>query len=338
MNIEQKEDSICAYLLSGIDESFDGITIDNYTIKNLYAKRNDNIDLTETEQDIQRCINALYFSYDFLNNDSKGEDPNLLIDRRRCMYIQTNNMDTIEPVITTLRLYRTSKLGCYCRVLYDRNKQPYTSIKTGFENNNSENNIPELILIPQQKQQVEKEINDLYTKIKKFRANQNDDICKTTYNTIDKMITLFNNSFQVADNNAAFIMRVTILEMLIVGNAELTYKLSRSVATLLGDTRANCQLIYGRCLRMYKARSDFLHNGITDEIDDDLQLWALDHARRVILALIDLSIERHFQTKQQFDDFRDRLLFYSFDEETYFGENAYPVPKKEKKQNDKKTD
>jgi len=325
MRIEQMEENICAYLLSGIDKSFDGITIDSYTIKNLYIN---NSVLSKVEQDIQRCVYSCHLSYIVLNNDNKGEDPNSHINRQYCMYIQTNNMDTLEPIITTLRLYRTSKLGCCCRVSYDKNTIPYTSIKTGFENNNSENSIHELMLPIQRKQQIEEEINKLYTKIKDLRAKQNSAI----YKTIDKMIILFNNSFQVADNNAAFIMRVIILEMLIGDNKELQYKVARSVATLLGDTRENRQLIYERGLRMYDARSDFLHKGKTDKINNDLQLWALDHSRRVILALIDLSTKGYLQTNKLLEDFRNRLLFYSFDEEKYFGENAYPILTKSEKQ------
>ncbi|SEU10469.1 hypothetical protein SAMN05443270_3184 [Lacrimispora sphenoides] len=78
---------------------------------------------------------------------------------------------------------------------------------------------------------------------------------------IDRMIDLWMTSRRTPSFDIKFILHVTILEMFINGNTKLSYRLSRSIAVLLGNSRENSKEIYNNVKKLYNARSRFLHDG-----------------------------------------------------------------------------
>lgn len=102
---------------------------------------------------------------------------------------------------------------------------------------------------------------------------------------INKMLDIFHESFLTENKHLAFVLRIMILEMLIEGNAELSFRIARSVAVFLGKTEVESVQIHEICKKMYTARSKYLHDGITKGITEEMQRNALEISRRVIANL-----------------------------------------------------
>ena len=177
----------------------------------------------------------------------------------------------IYPVITAIRLFKLSNFGmAYLlslnevgggigNVMYDYNSE--CRIKT----------VSSFSLAEEEREKIQ----EFYELVSKQQAEH-----------IQQMIQLFHEAYRNRNHYIAFIMRVTILEMLIDGNAELSFRLSRSIAVLLGRSREESQEIFEKCKKIYSVRSTFLHDGKTDKITSEFQLLALDYSRRVIANLI----------------------------------------------------
>ena len=109
----------------------------------------------------------------------------------------------------------------------------------------------------------------------------------TTYNaTVKKMLKIFHDSYRMHSQELKLIQRVTIMEMLVDGNAELMNRISRTVAVFLGRTLEEIRDIFSRMKNLYTARSKYLHDGCTDKIKADVMVDALELSRRIIANLM----------------------------------------------------
>lgn len=123
------------------------------------------------------------------------------------------------------------------------------------------------------------ELENFYEKYKQVKKNKD---------LIRRMVELWLTSRRTPLFDVKFILHVTILEMFIDGNAELTYRLSRSVAIFLGETKENSEEIYKNMKKLYNARSKYLHNG-EENRDNQNEINALHYARALIVRLITFS-------------------------------------------------
>ncbi len=125
------------------------------------------------------------------------------------------------------------------------------------------------------------ELENFYEKYKQVKQNKD---------LVRRMVELWLTSRRTPYFDVKFILYVTILEMFIDGNAELTYRLSRSVAIFLGETRENSEEIYKNMKTLYNARSKYLHNG-TENSDGQSEINAQRYARALIAKLITFSAD-----------------------------------------------
>lgn len=105
---------------------------------------------------------------------------------------------------------------------------------------------------------------------------------------VQRMIDIWMTSRRIPSFMIKFILHVTILEMFIDGNAELSYRLSRGVAVFLGKTKEESTLVFNNMKSLYNARSKFLHEG-KENIKDENEINAQNYARELIRKLINMS-------------------------------------------------
>lgn len=209
---------------------------------------------------------------------------------------QTTDIFGIRPVVTAIRLFKLSNLGMAYPLSLNEAGGGIGNVIYDYHSMNHVDSVPPFSLSEEE-----------YGQIQAFYA----EVSKPQTDHVKQMIQLFHEAYRNRNSHIAFIMRVTILEMLIDGNAELVFRLSRSVAVLLGRDRAESQEIFEKCKKIYGARSKFLHDGKTDKITPEAELLTLDYARRVIANLICI--------REDIDKVRKTL------DVSGFGENPFQV-------------
>lgn len=280
--------------MSGVDPSLVGCTIGGWKVKSVCALSEGDFPISEN-----LIFKALYRSF----IQSIVSNTHLLeycgdINAPRFIYLfkQAKNIFEIRPLITALRLFKLSKIGMAYPLSFNQAGGCIGNIILDFHNQNNIQDLSPFSLAVEE----QAKFNSFLEIISKPQTDH-----------IKQMVRLFHEAYRSGNQEIAFIMRVTILEMLIEGNAELSFRLSRSVAVLLGRNRAESLVIFGNCKNIYSARSTFLHDGKTDKITPKDKLLALDYSRRVIANLICIQ--------KDFKEIRSEL------ECCGFGDNPYQV-------------
>lgn len=185
----------------------------------------------------------------------------------------------IRFVIDACRLFKLSKIGLYYPI--SANVEGGCIINElgayAYENKNHIDNLEVFSL-------TEIEYEGLQELYRKLLGPQSD--------SVKRMIELFHEAYRTENPDIAFILCITVLEMLIEGNAELSFRLSRSVAVLLGKNKDESSEIYDNCKKMYSARSAFLHDGSASKIKKEYRLLALDYSRRIIANLLNKDLKQ----------------------------------------------
>lgn len=301
MDIEPSKKRNYIFIANGIEPSLKGFLLDGWEVKTIHKKPLENELQGQIGESLFKALKqAEKHPETFMSGYQQVDivDTNILNNKeliRDCM--KKNNYDEIinqfyvfleknttkdyeiYPIISTLRLFKTSRLGLYYPLSYDNSGKIVSEIVFGYPSSIMESSEIKNFALDEQEQI---KIKEFYDKVLYYLNNP----------TIQTMIEIFNTSYSVMNTNIGFIMRVTILEMLIDGNAEMTYKLSRSVAVLLGKTKEKSEDIFKKCKKIYEARSKYLHEGKTKKITSGNQFLALDYSRRVIANLIDIFYEK----------------------------------------------
>lgn len=281
--------------LCGVDESMAGFSINGWEIKKvLQSSKKCTICTGFADEKLYNSIhNWLEMEGDFsvspFTNDSRN--PYYLI-----FFKETEDTTDIESIIDVLRMVKSSQFGCwYPIVIRDDTLLPngrHRSCMTAVMQIR-----PLLNLSLQEREQVmlllQMRMDGQFPPI------------------VRRMLLFFHESCRSSNLYLSFIMRVTILEMLIEGNAELSHRLKRNVAVLLGRDKEESERIASNISAIYKERSKFLHNGDTDKISEDLMQMAYEYSRRVVANLICIT--------DNLDNIRTKL------EQAGYGENPYNV-------------
>ena len=101
--------------------------------------------------------------------------------------------------------------------------------------------------------------------------------------------------------------------MLIDGNAELNYRLARSLAVLLGKDKDESKDIFEKCKKIYNARSKYLHEGQTKNIYPEIQFLminATDGNRETVDGAKAYIQEQEFDFEVLFDTKREAVSAY----------------------------
>ena len=257
---------IHVYALSGIDPAVADCTLGGWAIKISCAESDGTCLIPE-----HRIFKILYQTFVQSNLHLIHYCPSPEAPQFVYLIPRTQNFFAIKPVITTLRLFKLSEIGmsyplsfnqaggCIGNVVYDYHSAHYIE------------GIPSFSLSEEEREQIQV----FYELVAKCQVKH-----------IQHMIQLFHEAYRMQDARLAFILRVTILEMLIKGPGGVKDRMSRSVGTLLVRSTEDREQIREKCRVIYKAGSEFLHDGKTDKITPEAKLLALDYARRVIANLI----------------------------------------------------
>ena len=265
------ENSIQIYLANGIDESLVGLELGGWKIKIIHENPTDQDGLSDGLQYPHRILDLSTF---FPNYYCSTENPH-------CLYLEKRmvNPFDIRSVIDACRLFKLSKIGLYYPI--SANVEGGCIINAlgayAYENKNHIDNLEVFSL-------TDAEYEGLQELYKKLLEPPSD--------SVKRMLDLFHEAYRTENPYIAFILRITVLEMLIEGNAELSFRLSRSVAVLLGKNKDESSEIYDNCKKMYSARSAFLHDGSASKIKKEYRLLALDYSRRIIANLLNKDLKQ----------------------------------------------
>ena len=259
--------------LCGIDESMVGFSINGWEIKKILPS-NDKCTIVDdlTDATIYETIHS------WLEMEEEFSIIPFTNDRQNPYYLifvkETDDISEFEPIVDVLRVVKSSQFGCWQSfVITEGAILPSGKLRSCMTDVLQIR--PLLSLSLQERIQI--------SKMLQMRMDgQFSPIVR-------RMLLFFHDSCRSSNQYISFILRVTILEMLIDGNAELSYRLKRSVAVLLGRDREESEEIAKNINAMYKERSKFLHNGDTDRISEEYMQLAYEYSRRVIANLICIS-------------------------------------------------
>ena len=286
--------------ICGIDTSCVGLSINGWTIEKVNKNNVDDHITDKLPNDLYNKIKELIYTEDtllsmsFFYNDiniddpeepdveSKESQPYFLI-----LYKETDKYDDIIPIMNALRMCSSSQVGCWYPLAHDNGLLKPTDCRIQYSHDVLQNDFPKL-----QRSKIEtKEFDKLLHAI----------IHNKTSSVVQLMRSFFHEACRTTNRYLSFIMRIIIMEMIVNGNGELVYRISRYIAVLLGKNKEESKQIYDNIKKMYTARSCFLHDGKYEKITDLYIELAFDYSRRVIanLMMINEDIETVRNTLDQ---------------------------------------
>lgn len=147
---------------------------------------------------------------------------------------------------------------------------------------------------------VSSEIKKLNLINSKEISNINDFIQKTDLKFSDsqfesKLLTsacfLYDQSYYAPVETLRFMVCIIGLESLLVdGNTELSYRLSRNCAMLLSNKLTEYTEIYDKVHKLYNIRSDVVHKGSAKKLKNDDVILARDILRKTIFKIIERNV------------------------------------------------
>jgi len=103
----------------------------------------------------------------------------------------------------------------------------------------------------------------------------------------------FDLSYQITKINLAFLSLMISLEALFnPGDTELTYRISRNAAVLLGEGKEDSKKIFADMKALYKKRSEFVHTGKSSIIKIVDMLKVRDYVRKSIKKVNEIGKNR----------------------------------------------
>lgn len=261
------------FVLQDVDESIIGLKADNWEIKAAHSKACCEDDFFLGSIHLYPIFQKVMFSlYGIQANEfCHGGDNKFFI------YATNDKGGVYEArcLINALRLFKSSSVGISASIAINSSggslvETISSSVRPYY------NSLKKPLVLS------EEEKNELVEYL-----NKKVDYGEKTY--IVEMLKFFHESYSVANEQLSFVLRVMIMEMLIAGNTELSFRIARSVAVLLGKTEEDSKEIYKKCKKIYTARSCYLHDGVTKHITSELQNDALDISRRIIKRLMSID-------------------------------------------------
>lgn len=105
---------------------------------------------------------------------------------------------------------------------------------------------------------------------------------------VGQMIDLYYNAMTVLSEEIRFLQYVIILEQAAMADREMTYRVSRNIALLLGESVDECVKIEKSIKNLYNQRSAIAHGG-NKRITGEYAIQARDYACKSIRKLIEIG-------------------------------------------------
>lgn len=110
---------------------------------------------------------------------------------------------------------------------------------------------------------------------------------------------LYDQSYTSPVATLRFMVCVIGLESLLVdGNSELSYRLSRNCAMLLSSNSDEYLELLSKMKKIYKKRSDYVHNGMVKSLEEQEVVEARKILRNVIFKIIEKNISQESLIKE----------------------------------------
>lgn len=110
---------------------------------------------------------------------------------------------------------------------------------------------------------------------------------------------LYDQSYTSPVVTLRFMVGVIGLESLLVdGNSELSYRLSRNCAMLLSSNLDEYLELLTKMKKIYKKRSDYVHNGIVKSLEEKEVIEVRSILRNVIFKIIEKNISQNLLIKE----------------------------------------
>lgn len=104
---------------------------------------------------------------------------------------------------------------------------------------------------------------------------------------------LYDQSYYAPVETLKFMVCIIGLESLLVdGNAELSYRLSRNCAMLLSNNSEEYTKLYEKVRKLYNIRSEFVHVGFVKKLESDDVIIARDILRKTIFKVIEKNVAK----------------------------------------------
>ena len=178
-----------------------------------------------------------------------------------------------EHLVNSLRLYKSSNIGFFQPV--DDNSAIFSDPARSFHAGHR-GAVAELFSLEAEE----------YDKIQNFYFQTFDWSKRPMAETIKTMLIFFHESYRMESIVLRFLLRMIILEILVDGIGDLSYRISRATAILLGKTETESRLLFKTVKSLYNARSKYLHKGDMQSITIDMGYAALEISRRIIATLM----------------------------------------------------
>lgn len=110
---------------------------------------------------------------------------------------------------------------------------------------------------------------------------------------LQKATYLYDQSYYAPTDSLKFMVCLIALESLLVeGNNELTYRLSRNISAFLNDNAKDFLSMILKIKKLYDLRSKFVHNGEVEKIKEEDIIYARMILRNVIKKIIKINKSR----------------------------------------------
>ena len=255
------------------------------------AKLNDNLDvaiLTKTEE--IRYDNAiLKIGEGWFAEGKNVED---IIFKH-----ENEEIDYVDKKMRIVRLY--SENGFNIKELLINTEVINESTNEVLYNHNSKIPFPDRIIgdIDKLTLSNKDEIDSINSFILKIDLDFRDS--KFSSKILSSATFLYDQSYTSPVETLRFIVCVIGLESLLVdGNSELSYRLSRNCAMLLSSNSGEYLELLSKMKKIYKKRSDYVHNGIMKSLEEQDVVETRKILRNVIFKIIERNISQESLIKE----------------------------------------
>lgn len=210
---------------------------------------------------------------------------------------ETEQMDYVDKKMRIIRLY--SENGFNIKELLINTEVIEEKTKKVILNYNSKIPFPDRIIGDISKLSLynKNEVEAINNFISKIDLNFNDS--KFSSKILSSATFLYDQSYTSSVATLRFMVCVIGLESLLVdGNSELSYRLSRNCAMLLSSNAEEYFELFSKVKKIYKKRSDYVHNGIIKSLDEKEIVETREILRKVIFKIIEKDISQEQLIKE----------------------------------------
>lgn len=210
---------------------------------------------------------------------------------------ENEEMDYVDKKMRIIRLYSENSFNI--KELLINTEVINESTKEVIYNHNSKIPFPDRIIGDIDKVTLpnREEINSINSFISKIDLDFKDS--NFSSKILSSATFLYDQSYTSPVATLRFMVCVIGLESLLVdGNNELSYRLSRNCAMLLSSNSDEYLELFSKMNKIYKKRSEYVHNGMVKSLEEDEIVGTRNILRNVIFKIIEKNVSKESLIKE----------------------------------------